>query len=418
MQQPQCRSQCNTSGLPPQGGDRTSVLVADDLVTFGKVPDWATEVIEDAKAYKFWCWLHRKVNNSTRECWHKQSTLAEEYGVSVSTLSKWFVYLRSVGALTTMRRWSHGYRRLSDLIKLTWHDPRVVSPQWNDQGRSPACLYTGAKHKGTRPTTSSLRSEVDTGSRSSSTSASRSEKTSLRSVAQAQRFAYSSKRANKMARDETPAQGSLFGEEEISQVDEKCQSRQTSDRKVCRDSKGGTVHRLMAYWLAGRVERPARHVVLGMGRAFKQCTEHGVSEEEIRNQLDALMREGLDIFPRHLLLRCGLAKFGKQKKRDYEANPLFMHHQKRSSMTQERKEQIWQREENLRSQIRESRQSSIDSSPRCPSDKSHASDISNKSTEEVFQDITVVREALDTGIMQNSYTAGSLAKSILAGLRP
>ncbi|HEY6022125.1 MAG TPA: hypothetical protein VIY48_20325 [Candidatus Paceibacterota bacterium] len=171
-----------------------------------------------------------------------------------------------------------------------------------------------------------------------------------------------------------PGQASFFTEEEVFGLDGEKTVVETGRNDVCRERKEGTpTKRLISYWLAGRTHRPARHVIMGMGRAIKKCIESGATEEEIREALDGLMRTGLDIFPRHLMLRFGLS-VGKQKQRDYKENPLYAHSPKVSTMTLERRQQIAERRQqaaarfaNSTSGTRESAASSTGLLPPTPS---------------------------------------------------
>lgn len=360
-------------------------------VYYAQVPNWGRQVVGNAKIFEFWVYLHEKAENSSRVFWHRQETLAEEFGVAVSTVSRWIRHLRSVGALITKYRWGRTGKRVSDLIKLSWQDPRLVEPTWDDQGPSPACPLADDVHKGTKPTTTFTSFQSVKGRRQDQPPSLRSVNSSLRSVTHAQHADQSSQnqdqetgRANMAHAAECTGQASLFTEEDELDLDVRSEARETSGVSVSRARKGGTspVRKMMAYWLSGRVSRPQRHVILGMGRAIKSCYEHGVPEEEIRDGLDEIMRQGLDIFPRHLTVRCGVAGRDRRKKRDYNKDVLRTHLPKYSTMTPERAYAVDDRRksevltpEQIREQMRSWRESptpasgasSSTSSPSAPS---------------------------------------------------
>lgn len=361
------------------------------LTPYAIVPNWSRKLIGNSRIFEFWYFLHERANNKTRELWHRQETLAEEFGVSVRTVSRWISYLRDIGALITRYRWGARGKRLSDLIKLAWHDPREHPPAWDDQARDQPACRTGDAHKGTKPTTSTSLRSVEVTDPSL-----RSVNSSLRSVDGDQLLdqsdAQSTKRADEMAHKVSPGQASLFTEDELDQLDANVPIRETSTNEVSRAKKEGTpTRRTMAYWLSGRVSRPERHVILGMGRAIKQCIESGVPEEEVRQALDTLMGQGLDIFPRHLLLRFGLAKFGNRKTRDYQKNPLFKHSPKSPTTTPARRLRIFEEEQRSVasrsiSRTPESEHSSNNSSRRSDSDLKSPPTDDIRVDPSVFQD--------------------------------
>lgn len=258
------------------------------------VPDWAWHVIEDPKVYRFYAFLHQKIDSKTRQCWWRQSRLAEECKVSVSTISRWMRELKRVGAIKASYRW-YGTKRIADMIELPMGDPR-----------SPACTST-----------------VDGHTRKSSTPTKRSTSSSKRGVLPG-------------------VQGTLFDLEPASQFDSRTTSQDTDNEKIVENDVtrgcGTPTSRVVGYWLSGRKERPKPGVIAGMGRAIKKCLDSGFGEDEVRRAIDALMMVGRDVSSVQLLVRFGLrTRPQRVKKRDYEKDPLWKHHPRSSTMTVERK---------------------------------------------------------------------------------
>lgn len=270
-----------------------------DTTYWGAVPDWAWHVIEDAKVYRFYGWLHSKIDSKSRRFWRKQPRIAEEYGVSTATISRWMNYLRRKGAVLTRYRWIDG-KRISNVIELPMADPR-----------SPACTSTVDVYNGTSTPTKRTPS---------------SRGTIL-----------------------TASQPTLFDDLSDSPDDaghagdplDRCsnQSDTGQDRKESPKKKGvSPTNRVMAYWLRGRKTRPSPGVIAGYGRAVKTCLESGVSEVDLTRAINDLMERGVDAFPSQLLARFSLRRPAKRPaKRDYEKNPLYKHQPKPSTMTPERK---------------------------------------------------------------------------------
>ncbi len=258
------------------------------------VPDWAWHVIEDPKVYRFYAFLHQKIDSKTRQCWWRQSRLAEECKVSVSTISRWMRELKRVGAIRASYRW-YGTKRIADMIELPMGDPR--SPAWTPSRD----VHTRKSSTPTRRTSSSKRKGILSG-----------------------------------------AQGALFDLEPASQFDSRSTSQDTGNEKIIEKDVtrgcGTPTSRVVGYWLSGRVERPKPGVIAGMGRAIRKCLDSGHEEDEVRRAIDALMIAGVDVSSSKLLVRFGLRTPPKRrKKRDFDADPLWKHHPHPSSMTLERK---------------------------------------------------------------------------------
>ena len=138
-------------------------------------------------------------------------------------------------------------------------------------------------------------------------------------------------------------QPALFDLDTASQVDTRTSNQDTDNKQnIEKDGTRGCgtpTSRVVAYWLSGRAERPKPGVIAGMGKAISTCLQSGCEEDDVRRVIDTLMTAGLDGFPNHLLTRFGLRKTPKRpnKKRDYEKDPLWKHHPRSSTMTQQRK---------------------------------------------------------------------------------
>lgn len=119
--------------------------------------------------------------------------------------------------------------------------------------------------------------------------------------------------------------------------------RLTSDKTSARESgdaasvkRSTPANRVMAYWLEGRTTRPSRGAVAGMAGAVATCLKSGLTEAEVRAALDDLMRQDLDWSHRRLLAYVTLAGPSKAKPRDYDSQPLYKQHPRRTSMRPER----------------------------------------------------------------------------------
>lgn len=272
-----------------------------------------------------------------------QARLSARLGCTLRTLQRWTAQLRAAGWVTTQQSIdSRGY--------LSTNVYSILIPPTDDDLGGPGELNKEPGHPDS-PARAPLLVEA-----------------SLRSEAAPQICPISEVRTGEPVVSGM-AQLSLFDDLPLDE-------RLTSDKTGAREGgdaasvkRSTPANRVMAYWLEGRTTRPSRGAVAGMAGAVATCLKSGLTEAEVRAALDDLMRQDLDWSHRRLLAYVNIAGPSKAKPRDYDSQPLYKQHPRRTSMRPERAHSL-DRQRTGRDAVRSfarkmaaSLRSSIDSSP-------------------------------------------------------